>query len=77
MNEQRAILTELAKIYPQLYLDPEREAQESYRAVVLRGQSPEIKTLTHFKGEPRDRTETVDTPAGPVSVITLFDRGDL
>ena len=76
MKQHRTIISELAEIYPQLYLDPEREEQESYRAVVLRGQSPEIKTLTHFKGEPRDRTETVDTPAGPVSVITLFDRGD-
>lgn len=66
----------LAEIYPQLYLDPDREDIERYRSIVLKGDRPDTTDLSHFRMDERDRLETVDTPAGPVVVVSLFDRHD-
>ena len=70
------ILAALAGEYPQLYLNPDSDAQETYRRVVLRGEEPETTRLDHYRGSEFDRMETVDTPAGPVRVVTLGDRRD-
>ena len=72
----RDILAALAGEYPQLYLNPDSDAQEFYRRVVLRGEEPETTRLDHYRGSEFDRMETVDTPAGPVRVVTLGDRRD-
>ena len=71
-----SVLAALARDYPQLYLDPDRDGQEEYRRVVLRGQEPEKRTLAHYAGDVHDRDETVATPAGPVRVVTLGNRRD-
>lgn len=70
------ILAALASDYPLLYLNPDVDAQETYRRVVLRGEEPEAKSLAHYTGDAHDRMETVDTPAGPVRVVTLGNRQD-
>ena len=70
------ILASLAADYPLLYLDPDTDTQETYRRVVLRGGEPESRRLDHYRGSAFDRLETVDTPAGPVRVLTLGDRRD-
>jgi hypothetical protein len=70
------ILAALAGEYPQLYLNPDSDAQETYRHVVLRGEEPETTRLDHYRGSEFDRMETVDTPAGPVRVVTLGGRRD-
>ena len=44
--------------------------------MVLRGEEPETTRLDHYRGSEFDRMETVDTPAGPVRVVTLGDRRD-
>ena len=75
MNEVKAIET-LAEVYPQLYLDPDREEKEAYRKVVLQGEMPESRDLSHFLQDPQDRMETVETPAGPVVVVSLRNRSD-
>lgn len=71
-----SVLEHLAADYPQLYLNPDTEEQESYKQVVLRGEEPARKSLAHYRGNAGDREETVDTPAGPARVITLGNRQD-
>ena len=73
---EKSVLEVLAADYPQLFLDPDRDEQESYRRVVLRGEEPSVRRLDHYTGDAHDRMETVDTPAGPVRVVTLGDRRD-
>ena len=68
------MLAELAAEYPQLFLDPDTDTQETYRRVVLRGEMPEAGSLAHYVSDPHDAMETVDTPAGPVRVVTLGNR---
>ena len=70
------VIEKLAEDYPLLYLDPDRDDREAYRRVVLQGRDPERRTLAHYRGDSGDRDETVDTPAGPVRVVTLGDRHD-
>ena len=70
------VIKELAEIYPQLYLDHDRSDTEAYRAVVLRGDRPESKDLSHFVMDPRDKAEHMETPAGTALVTTLYDRKD-
>ena len=70
------VLAELAEEYPQLYLDPDKDTIESYRQVVLQGEEPEEKDLSHYCTDPCDRMETAQTPAGPVRVVTLGNRRD-
>ncbi len=73
---RNAVLNVLAEDYPQLFLDPDRDEQETYRRVVLQGKEPETRSLAHYRGSAFDRLETVDPPAGPVRVVTLGNRGD-
>ena len=75
MSERTAIET-LAEVYPQLYLNPEREEKVAYRKVVLQGEKPESRDLSHFRQNPQDRMETVETPAGPVVVVSVRNRED-
>ena len=72
----RCIMEGLAAEYPLFYLNPDRDTQETYRRIVLQGEEPETKRLDHYAGDPCDRDETVDTPAGPVRVVTLGNRRD-
>ena len=71
-----SVIKELAKDYPLLYLDPDKDTQEAYRGAVLRGKRPESESLTHYRGNPHDRDEMTETPAGKVRVVTLGDRHD-
>ena len=71
-----SLLERLAADYPQLYLNPDTDAQEAYRRVVLRGETPEAQSLSHYRGDPADREEIAETPAGSVRVVTLGDRQD-
>ena len=68
------LMETLAADYPQLYLNPDTDTQEAYRRVVLRGEEPEAKSLAHYRGDPADREEIADTPAGQVRVVTLGNR---
>ena len=70
------VLERLAADYPQLYLNPDTDSQEAYRRVVLRGEEPEAKSLAHYRGDPADREEVMETPAGSVRVVTLGNRQD-
>ena len=70
------VLERLAADYPQLYLNPDTDTQETYRRVVLRGEEPEAKSLAHYRGDPAEREEIADTPAGQVRVVTLGNRQD-
>lgn len=72
------VIAGLAKVYPQLYLNPDIDSQEDYRSIVLRGTSPadDKKRLDHYRGSEFDSDVTVDTPAGVVRVVTIGDRHD-
>ncbi len=70
------VLDILAAEYPQLYLNPDADTQETYRRVVLQGEEPEERSLGHYVGDQHDHMETVDTSAGPVHVVTLGSRRD-
>jgi len=77
MNRGKIILRKLAEKYPQLYLDPGREgAHEACLQAVRCGDAPEMNDMDHFRGDERDNLETVHTPAGPVEILTLYDRTD-
>lgn len=69
-------IKELAAVYPQLYLDPDRCGIEEYRSVVLAGAVPDIEDLSHFETDERDRIEKIATPAGEAAVVTLYKRQD-
>ena len=71
-----SVIEKLAEIYPQLYLDPDVVSQELYRKVVLQGAEAPTRSLAHFQGNLLDREEEIDTPAGPVRVVTLHNRKD-
>ena len=66
----------LSAEYPQLYLNPDTDLQETYRSVVLRGEEPESKSLAHYTGDTYDNLEIVDTPVGPIRVVTFGNRRD-
>ena len=70
------LMETLAADYPQLYLNPDTDSQETYRRVVLRGEEPASKSLAHYRGNPADREELAETPAGSVRVLTLGNRRD-
>ena len=74
--DKTSILAHLAADYPQLYLNPDTDSREAYRRVVLRGEEPEAKSLAHYRGDPADREEVMETPAGSVRVVTLGNRQD-
>ena len=71
-----SVIERLAEAYPQLFLDPDKDTQEAYRRVVLRGEDPEMKCLDHYQGSEYDQLETVETPVGKVRVATLGNRKD-
>ena len=71
-----SLLGYLAEEYPQLYLNPDTDTREVYRHVVLRGEEPVTKSLSHYRGDPADWEEIADTPAGQVRVVTLGSRRD-
>ena len=71
-----SVLEHLAVDYLQLYLNPDTDSREAYRGVVLRGEEPEAKSLAHYRGDPADREEVMETPAGSVRVVTLGNRLD-
>ncbi len=73
---KESVLERLAAVYPQLYLDPDQDSAETYRRVVLKGVEPDKKSLTHYSGDACDSDETVETPVGPVRVVTLGNRRD-
>ena len=70
------VIRQLADEYDVLYLDPDKESIDTFRSVVLKGAEPETKSLDHYEGDARDTLETVDTPAGPVKAVTLWNRRD-
>ena len=70
------VIEKLAETYQVLYLDPDATEQEEYEKVLLKGQPSPATDLGHFIGDDRDVHDTVDTPAGPVEVITLYNRSD-
>lgn len=73
---QRHILTVLAESFPQLALpisDGTRTTEE-YKAAVLRGEK--LDRAPQFSFSPFDSLETVNTPAGEVKVLSLYDRED-
>lgn len=70
------IIEQLAEIYPQLYLDPDKADIEEYKACVRKGERPAECGLSHFVMDARDSAEDVDTPAGTAQVITLHNRHD-
>ena len=74
--KEKAVIAELAEEYPQLYLNPDTAEKELYRQVVLNGEDPGTKDLSHYQGDEADRLETADTPAGKVQVVTLGNRHD-
>ncbi|MBO7661962.1 MAG: hypothetical protein J6U01_01165 [Clostridia bacterium] len=73
---QKQVIAGLAEEYPLLYLNPDKDDQETYRRVVLRGEEPDRKDLSHYTGDPADRMETARTPAGEVRIATLGNRQD-
>ena len=75
-KKQDTVIGHLAEDYPQLYLDPDTESRERYRAVVLRGEAVKDPTLSGYRLSVYDREETVETPFGPVRVVTIRERSD-
>lgn len=73
---EHLVIEKLAEIYPQLYLNPDKDPIEGYRAIVLYGEQPPSKDLSQYHGDPRDRLEVLDTPVGPVTAVFLYDRED-
>ena len=76
MMSDKSIFKALAEDYPQLYLDPDKDTQDTYKDVVLRGGMPAKKSLDHYIGDEADRCMTTDTPAGTVLVATVGNRKD-
>jgi len=72
----RNVIHGLAKIYPQLYLNPDIETRERYKDVVLKGMEPEETDLSWYLTDPRDKDEYVKTPVGNVRVVSLYVRSD-
>ena len=70
------VIEDLAREYPLLYLNPDADTQDAYRRVVLGGDDPGKRDLSHYAGDASDRDEEIDTPAGAVRVVTLGNRRD-
>ncbi|MBQ6966565.1 MAG: hypothetical protein IJP84_01520 [Lachnospiraceae bacterium] len=66
----------LADTYRQLFVAPGPGAKEKYLDIVLRGNEPENKDLSHFITSDEDSLTYEETPAGTVAVITLRRRED-
>lgn len=72
----RAVIEILAARFPQLYVEPSEGAQVAHRLASGRGIAPEGADLGHFATSENDELREVDTPAGPVEVVFLQNRGD-
>lgn len=70
------MLEDLARRFPQLYVEPANDADEAYRNAALRGLVPDDATLSHFSGADTDFLRAYDTPAGSVDVAFLALRED-
>lgn len=72
-----AVIGELAKRFPQLYIKPEKGVSESelYRSIVRRGEQYS-GSLSHFICSGEDSLTAMETPAGKVEVIFLKNRED-
>lgn len=70
------ILYTLAKRYPQVYLPIEKgiSKSEEYRNTCLKGEKSKRELLFSFN--PKDKLETINTIAGDVEVLTMYDRKD-
>ena len=64
-------LAKLAEEYPLLYLNPDTANQDTYKQVVLKGEEPPAKSLAHYRGNPADRLDIMETPVGPKRAPTL------
>ena len=71
-----AVILYLADMYKQLYIRPAEDALEEYRAVVLAGEEPASRSLSHFFMHEQDSAVYEETPAGPVLAVTLYERKD-
>ena len=69
-------IEELADIYPQLFLDPDKCGIDEYRPIVLKGGRPESSDLSHFVMDERDSAGHIKTPAGEALVVTIYNRRD-
>ena len=67
------VIETLAEIYPQLYLDPNREEKEAYRKVVLQGEMPESRDLSHFRQDPLDRKKASIPASQGASTLVAFN----
>lgn len=72
----RGALEALAQRFPQLYVAPSEGAQDIHRRAAAYGIAPEGAALGHFTTTTEDELREVDTPAGPVEVLFLKERGD-
>ena len=70
------IVEKIADIYPQLYLDPDRVGIERYKDVMLKGDKQEATDLSWYIGDPRDKLEILNTPAGDILALTFYVRSD-
>lgn len=70
------VLYTLAKRYPQVYLPIEKgiSKSEEYKNTCLRGEESKRELLFSFN--PKDKLETINTIAGDVEVLTMYDRKD-
>ena len=73
----KEVLPALAQIYPQLYLVPgQAGSEEICKEIITRGQIAPSTDLSHFNMNEEDRYEILDTPAGSVPAVTLYERSD-
>ena len=75
-NKPFSVIASLAETYAQLYLDPDQDEIGTYKRTVLQGEIPELRSLSCYHGSSEDKDEWIETPAGPVRVVTLMDRHD-
>lgn len=72
----KAAIEALARRFPQLYVAPAEGAQEAHKLASSLGQAPANANLDHFSSTGEDELRAVSTPAGPVEVLFLKNRGD-
>lgn len=72
----KEVYTALADIYQQLYLRPSEDGREEYADIVRCGEDAAERDLSHFIMNDSDRLEYLDTPAGEVCCVTLYERRD-
>ena len=76
IRDGMTVIGQLAEIYPQLFLDPDKAGIEEYKACVTKGERPAECSLSHFVMDEKDCVESIETPAGTAQVVTLYDRSD-